>query len=208
MAARGARARLSCTGSCQYPLPNPAPRSTSTRNGTRSYCSWCAQSPFSARGACRPQKPADRQPSCVTSSLLHLVDRLQPIHGCQQPDSTLVRSAAAASALAYGGGGHLSSPAVSSVTSAEVRRSTAQSRRWLTTAPGGPPATDSRVPAAGQYACAVDSSRPAATDRPRSATTSGRAGGAWRGERAADPEPGGAAGTLLHLVDRLQPLHG
>ena len=45
------------------------------------------------------------------------------------------------------------------VASAEVRRSTAQSRRWLTTAPGGPPATDSRLPAAGQYARAVDSSR-------------------------------------------------
>ena len=45
------------------------------------------------------------------------------------------------------------------VTSAEVRRSTAQSRRWLTTAPGGPAATDSRLPAAGQSARAVDSSR-------------------------------------------------
>ena len=52
----------------------------------------------------------------------------QPIHGCQQPDSTLMRSTAAASTPAYEGGGHLSSTVVSSVTSAWVRQSSAQSR--------------------------------------------------------------------------------
>ena len=84
-----------------------------------------AARPFRVQGA---HEWANRQPSRVTSSLLHLLDRLQPIDGCQQPDSTLVRSTAAASAPAYGGGGHLSSTAVSSVTSAWVRQSSAQSR--------------------------------------------------------------------------------
>ena len=69
-----------------------APRSTFTQahSPTHTCPLHCARA---QRVSCRAQKSADRQPS---RSLLHLVDRLQPIHGCQQPDSTLVRSTAAA----------------------------------------------------------------------------------------------------------------
>ena len=121
-----------------------------------------AKSPFSARSKSHSRSSAS---PCCLLLVAALRTRLEPLFPALRGRKSTPPAAAAPGEQSQHTQWRTSSCRTAACTGAwgkrryAVRRSTAQSRRWLTTAPGGPPATDSRLPAAGQDACAVDSSR-------------------------------------------------